>query len=65
MARKGLAQGHWRFLCIVLLGICSVNSALAAEMEEIVVTARGTEETIREVPVAITAVGEELSLIHI
>ena len=59
MARKGLAQGHWRFLCIVLLGICSVNSALAAEMEEIVVTARGTEETIREVPVAITAVGEE------
>ncbi len=32
---------------------------LAAEIEEIVVTARATEESVREIPVAITAISEE------
>lgn len=31
----------------------------AAEIEEIIVTARATEESVREIPVAITAVGED------
>ncbi|MEZ5596271.1 MAG: TonB-dependent receptor [Pseudomonadales bacterium] len=35
------------------------TAAQAAEIEEIVVTARATEETVRDIPVAITAVGEE------
>ncbi|MDH3644073.1 MAG: Plug domain-containing protein, partial [Gammaproteobacteria bacterium] len=33
--------------------------AMSAEVEEIIVTARATEESVREIPVAITAVGEE------
>ena len=34
-------------------------TAFAAEIEEIIVTARATEESVRDIPVAITAVGEE------
>ncbi|MDA0272131.1 MAG: TonB-dependent receptor [Proteobacteria bacterium] len=34
-------------------------AAFSAEIEEIVVTARGGEETVREIPVAITAIGQE------
>jgi outer membrane receptor protein involved in Fe transport len=37
----------------------STSAVFAAEIEEIVVTARATEESVREIPVAITAVGEE------
>lgn len=34
-------------------------AALSAEIEEIIVTARGGEETVREIPVAITAISQE------
>jgi iron complex outermembrane receptor protein len=47
------------WLAIVTLGVLVAANAAAEIMEEIVVTARATEETIREIPVAITAVGEE------
>jgi iron complex outermembrane receptor protein len=33
--------------------------ALAAEIEEIVVTARGVEQSVRDIPVAISVVSEE------
>ena len=36
-----------------------VNLAKAAEIEEIVVTARAIEESVRDIPVAIKAIGEE------
>lgn len=49
--------------CCISVGILglSMTSGLtsAAEIEEIVVTARAGEESIRNIPVAITAVGEE------
>ncbi len=44
---------------VVVLGSLSGGAALAAEIEEIVVTARAVEESVRNIPVAITAVGEE------
>jgi len=44
-------------LWIMLIGISS--SASAATIEEVIVTARATEEAIRDIPVAITAVSEE------
>lgn len=44
---------------ILALLICFTGSAQAAEIEEIVVTARSVEESVRDIPVAITAVGEE------
>ena len=37
----------------------SSTSNLSSYIEEIVVTARATEESIRDIPVAITAYGEE------
>ncbi len=44
---------------VVFLSILSGHAAFAAEIEEIVVTARSVEESVRDIPVAITAVGEE------
>ncbi len=44
------------FLCAFVL---VSGPVLAAEIEEIVVTARGVEQTVREVPVAISIVSEE------
>jgi iron complex outermembrane recepter protein len=44
--------GLW---CLIISG----GSVQAAELEEIVVTARSVEESVRDIPVAITAVGEE------
>jgi iron complex outermembrane recepter protein len=57
-SRRKLAQ---RFLQmgIGILMIVSSSWAFTAEIEEIVVTARAIEESIRDIPVAITAVGEE------
>lgn len=53
-------------LAVRVCGACTLGVLLAAampvaaaEIEEIVVTARATEESIREIPVAITAVSEE------
>ncbi len=43
-----------------MLGIAGITGlAQANTIEEIIVTARATEETVREIPVAITAVGAE------
>lgn len=43
---------------LVLAGL-SVTPAFAATIDEIVVTARAVEESIRDIPVAITAIGQE------
>jgi outer membrane receptor protein involved in Fe transport len=43
----------------VLTIFLGVNLAKAAEIEEIVVTARAIEESVRDIPVAITAISEE------
>jgi iron complex outermembrane receptor protein len=44
-----------------LAAVAAITSqpALSAVIEEIIVTARATEETVRDIPVAITAVSEE------
>lgn len=48
------------FLYTTVLAIfLGVNLARAAEIEEIVVTARAIEESVRDIPVAITAISEE------
>ena len=44
---------------VLLLTLGTGPYATAAEIEEIVVTARATEESVRDIPVAITAVAEE------
>ncbi|MBT4160842.1 MAG: TonB-dependent receptor, partial [Gammaproteobacteria bacterium] len=44
---------------IAIFASCVAANALAAEIEEIVVTARAEEKSVREIPVAITAVTEE------
>ena len=44
---------------LVLLFAVSSAAVNAAEIEEIVVTARSVEESVRDIPVAITAIGEE------
>lgn len=41
------------------VAISTSGTLFAAEIEEIVVTARSVEESVRDIPVAITAVGEE------
>ena len=43
----------------LFIGISTSLSATAAEIEEIVVTARSVEESVRDIPVAITAIGGE------
>ena len=43
----------------LIASLTMTSNAFSAELEEIVVTARATEESVREVPVAITAVSEE------
>lgn len=49
-----------KILSIALAVATAIPGAVfAAEIEEIIVTARATEESVREIPVAITAVGEE------
>ena len=48
-----------RFLFIAVAMATCAPAAFAAEIEEIIVTARATEESVREIPVAITAVNEE------
>ena len=47
------------FILIISLLPMAGLQALAAEIEEIVVTARAEEESVRDIPVAITAVTEE------
>ena len=42
----------------VAAGAVSVAVPVAAEIEEIVVTARGVEESVRDIPVAVNVVGE-------
>lgn len=44
---------------LLALATLSAPGALAATIDEIVVTARAVEESIRDIPVAITAVGED------
>jgi outer membrane receptor protein involved in Fe transport len=44
---------------LLSLGTMSGSLAFGAEIEEIVVTARAVEESVRDIPVAITAVGED------
>ena len=47
-------------LALVVAFLAATQStAFAAQVEEIVVTARATEESVREIPVAITAVNED------
>lgn len=46
-------------IILPILLLFAGSSGWAAEIEEIVVTARATEESVREIPVAITAVTEE------
>lgn len=41
------------------LGTFGINSAVAQQLEEIIVTARKTEESLQEVPVAVTALTTE------
>jgi iron complex outermembrane recepter protein len=48
------------FAALLFTIVISVSGAVhAAQIEEIIVTARSVEESVREIPVAITAVGEE------
>ena len=47
------------FYTTVLTIFFGVSLTKAAEIEEIVVTARAIEESVRDIPVAITAIGEE------
>jgi len=59
-----LVKHHTSYLCTffyttVLTISLAANLAKAAEIEEIVVTARAIEESVRDIPVAITAIGEE------
>ena len=42
-----------------MLAVAVANSAVAAEIEEIVVTARAVDESVRDVPMAISAFTEE------
>ncbi len=48
----------WRSLAFALGSVVFI-SVQAATIEEIVVTARAEEESVRDIPVALTAVGEE------
>lgn len=59
MSRTYLSRAWVRVCCAATVGLCTAISASAAQIEEIIVTARSVEESVREVPVAITAVGEE------
>ncbi len=49
----------WRAFFVLSSILVVTWPATAAEIEEIVVTARATEESVRDIPVAITAVAEE------
>ncbi|MFP6836044.1 MAG: TonB-dependent receptor plug domain-containing protein, partial [Pseudomonadales bacterium] len=44
---------------LAAIGLATSLSAMSAQIEEIIVTARATEESVRNIPVAITAVGQE------
>ncbi len=44
---------------LAAIGLTSGLPAMSAEIEEIIVTARAVEESVRDIPVAITAVSEE------
>lgn len=44
---------------LLALGVLPAMPTLAAELEEVVVTARAVEESVRNIPVAITPVGED------
>ena len=46
-------------LILSLALFLGLPTAFAAEVEEIIVTARATEESVRDIPVAITAVNED------
>ena len=58
-AAQRLAYATKRLVPSLILATAPVLSPIAAEIEEIIVTARATEESVREIPVAITAVGED------
>ena len=47
------------FFALTIYAQDSDVSSLSSSIEEIVVTARATEESIRDIPVAITAYSEE------
>jgi len=62
MTRLHEVVAYARAGAMVLLGCGLAGPGFAAQaghMEEIVVTARSVEESVRDIPVAITAVGEE------
>jgi len=59
MSRTDLLPAWARVCCAAAVGVCTAVPAGAAQIEEIIVTARSVEESVREVPVAITAVGED------
>ena len=44
---------------LAAIGLATSLPAMSAQIEEIIVTARATEESVRDIPVAITAIGEE------
>ncbi|MFP6814110.1 MAG: TonB-dependent receptor plug domain-containing protein, partial [Pseudomonadales bacterium] len=44
---------------LAAIGLATSLPAMSAQIEEIIVTARATEESVRNIPVAITAVGQE------
>ena len=48
-----------KFLCLAVASAVGSSAALAATIEEIIVTARATEKSVRDIPVAITAVNED------
>ncbi|MXX28660.1 MAG: TonB-dependent receptor plug domain-containing protein, partial [Gammaproteobacteria bacterium] len=61
-AARSLAYATRRLVPSLILAAAApflAPTAFAAEIEEIIVTARATEESVRDIPVAITAVGEE------
>ena len=55
---RSLAYAVKRLVPFFILA-AAAPAPFAAEIEEIIVTARATEESVREIPVAITAVGED------
>ena len=59
MIRRCLSSELARAGCITALCLSVAVPVSAAQIEEIIVTARSVEESVRDVPVAITAVGEE------
>lgn len=61
MSRTQHARGrsNTRLAALIIVSASSTPAWAANEIEEIVVTARATEESVRDIPVALTAVGEE------